>query len=154
MNKNNNKEEVSICCGAERSNTNGLNNYCGRCGKPFLSPQEPMEWDTKKEFLKFIEERKIPWGQYAKTESILIADWFLSQIKQAEERGFQKGKDWARDMANNGWIPDAIQTERNRIVKEIGDSAVNVDKNESTEHALGRSYERTRIITLINQNNE
>jgi len=40
-------------------------------------------------------------------------------IQSVQEEGFQKGKDFAKDMAYNGWIPNAVQDERQRIAKDL-----------------------------------
>lgn len=40
-------------------------------------------------------------------------------VTRMQEEGFQKGKDFAKDMAYNGWIPNAVQDERQRIAKDL-----------------------------------
>ena len=56
--------------------------YIECCEECFKKPIISTNNRIREEFLKFIESNKIPWGQYAKTESIISADFFLSKIDE------------------------------------------------------------------------
>lgn len=75
---------------------------CGACDKTaskiLNTKMNDFESRVKEEFLKFIEDNKIPWGQNAKTESIIIADWFLSTLRQEHDRAYREVEQKLRNI--------------------------------------------------------
>jgi len=72
-------------------------------------------WLIREEWKKYVHGEMLK--QDVKNAEYNILEWWLPKLKAIRDTSYQEGKDFAKKMAYNGWIPNAIKDAREEDVK-------------------------------------